>query len=516
MDAMTGGGIAAFGVMAMFLFNAFKNEDEAAPEPEHGNVHGGSAVAATVDEVLAQGLSCKSPGGFFIAAVRSLKDTAVHWLRYQKELGCLVFGGPGTGKGVGFVIPTILDRDKTTPESLLVFDPAAQNIEVTGPYLQSVGYRVVYSSLVAEHAATLREKFGPPLSMNALATVDLNDPLAEVTITHMAGVLVPVQADAKNSYFSGSAQNLVASTGIWLRETDANASWPKVAELLHGSAWDMNQMFAAMKQSRNAKVRATANQWFREIDPETKKLQGNPTEGMRDVLSTARRELEFLLNGAISDMFSGAFDFATMKRERTAYFLILPDGESESVKKCAYLVLQTAKQALMTPGGFSILWLLDEMCAALPSSGADLIKDAAALVRKYRIRIAGICQSWAQLEDWCGNDVKANALRSMFGAAIYYGANDNTSIAHIMRECGQSTIWEPASNPLHAAGLEGNSGPMGVPLFQPEEIRAMIPEQKQIINLIGAKKVCLLPRTSYRTLPELRARAAEDPYHKNQ
>lgn len=514
MDAaMLGGGIAVAGVMAMFVRDALKDSDSAS-EPEHFNVKGGAAVAQTLEQVEAQGLTSKNPGGFFIAAVQAVKEKTARLLRYQKELGCLVFGAPGTGKGIGVIIPSILDRDKSTNESLLVFDTAAQNLHTTGGYLQSIGVRVLYSNLVGMHGHALRAKFGAPLSMNPLGTVDLHDPLIDITISETAGVLVPVKDSDKAPHFAGTAQQLAAAVALWLRETEGDkATWVRVSQLIHQAPWDMNQMFAAMKQSRFASVNATAALWYLEVDPETGKLKGTPTEGMRDVLTTARRELQFLLNGAIADMFSGDFDFATMKQERAAYFLVLPDSESEAIKKCGYLVLRTAKQALMTPGGLHVLMILDEMAAALPPAGAKLVQDIAALVRKYRIRIAGICQSWSQFQDWCGDAVKADALRGLFGAAIYYGANDNTSIQHIMQECGQFTTWTPGTNPLHEAGINGNSAPLGVPLFQPEDIRAMIAEEKQIINLIGARKCVVLPRGNYRFIPELHARAAEDIYH---
>lgn len=516
MDIATiGGGIAVAGVMAMFVRDAMKDNDNAS-EPEHFNVKGAAAVAQTLEEVEAQGLTSTRPGGFFIAAVQAVKEKAARLLRYQKELGCLVFGAPGSGKGVGFVIPSILDRDKSTQESMLVFDTAAQNLHTTGGYLQLIGVRVLYSNLVGMHGQSLRAKFGAPVCMNPLGAVDLNDPLIDIIISETAGVLVPVKDSDKAPHFAGTAQQLAAAVALWLRETEGDkATWVRVSQLIHQAPWDMNQMFAAMKQSRFASVNATAALWYLEVDPDTGKLKGTPTEGMRDVLTTARRELQFLLNGAITDMFSGDFDFATMKNERAAYFLVLPDSESEAIKKCGYLVLRTAKQGLMTPGGFPVLMILDEMCAALPPAGAKLVQDIAALVRKYRIRIAGICQSWAQFQDWCGgsNAVKADALRGLFGAAIYYGANDNTSIQHIMQECGYFTTWTPGTNPLHEAGINGNSAPMGVPLFQPEDIRALISEEKQIINLIGARKCCLLPRANYRHIRELRARAAEDIYH---
>lgn len=522
MDAaIIGGGLAAAAVMAGFVKQALRDQPPTEPDPR--GVHGDASVARTEKEVLQAGLTNKKPGGFYISHVMG-------GLRFQQETGCLVFGGPGTGKGVGFVITTLLDRDRTTRESILCYDPACQNLFVTGPYLQSIGYRVIYSNLIAEHSAKLRQQFGPPVKMNPLTTLRLDHPLIDIEIGETAGLLVPVKADDKQPHFAQTAQQLAAAVGLWLRETDGDkATWPKVAELIHQSPAALNAMFAGMLSSRFPTVRACGALWHREIDD--KGAMKNSTEGQREVLTTCRRALAFLLNGAIADMFSGtgpdAYNFVEMKRQRTAYFLVLPETNNDSLQKCGALVLQTAKQALMAVQGteaatlsgaesLKVLWILDEMAAALPSAASTMIQNSAALLRKYKIRIAGISQSWSQFECWAGGAQKADALRGLFGAAIYYGANDNTSIAHIMQECCHYTDWQPSTNPLAEAGVEGTTGAIKVPLFHPEDIRGMISQGRQIISLIGSRQIVVLPRANYRAIPQLKARAAADPYHPEQ
>lgn len=519
--AVIAGGAAAFMVMIGLVKNALLS-DQPTIAPDNRGVYGDGSIARTEKEVLACGLSNKKPGGFYISDVMG-------GLRFQQETGCLLFGGPGTGKGVGFVITSILDRDKTTPESMLCYDPAAQNIIVTGKFLQSIGYRVIYSNLIAEHAPRLLKQFGPPVKMNPLTTFSsLDQPLIDIEVGETAGLLVPVKADDKQPHFAQTAQQLAAAVGLYLRETEGDkATWPKVAELIHQSPAALNTMFAGMLSSRFPTVRACGALWHRELDD--KGAMKNSTEGQREVLTTCRRALSFLLNGAIADMFSGsgpeAYNFVDMKRQRTAYFLVLPETANDSLQKCGALVLQTAKQALKALQGteeaalsrgdsLTVLWLLDEMAAALPpAGGAELIQQSAALLRKYRIRIAGISQSWAQFECWAGGAQKADALKGLMGAAIYYGANDNTSIAHIMQECGSYTDWAPSTNPLDEVGVEGKTGAIKVPLFHAEDIRAMISEGRQIISLIGSRQIVVLPRANYRAIPQLKARAAADPYH---
>jgi type IV secretory pathway TraG/TraD family ATPase VirD4 len=395
-------------------------------------------------------------------------------------------------------------------------DPAAQNVLVAGPYLKTIGYRVVYSNLSGKFDAELRQQFGPSLRMNPLASVDINHPHADLEISETASVLVPLKDGDRNPFFAGTAQQLAAGVAIWLRETEGEtATWVKVGTSIHGSPSDMNSMFALMKNSRFATVRATAAQWCLGLDD-----KGNiktPPQGMADVLSTARRELQFLMNDGIADMFSAnEFDFASMKKTRTAFFFVMPDSDNDSLKKCSYLLLRTAKRAQMTPGGLNVLWLLDELCTSLPTAAAQLIQKDAAQIAKYRIRIGGVCQSWSQFLIWCGGPIQADALRSMMGAAIFYGANDETSVKKIMAEAGRYTVWTPGTNPLHEAGIGGNAGSMGVPLFQPEDLHAMISEKKQIVFLIGARQVVVLPRSSYLSVPALKARAALDAFHTQQ
>lgn len=523
MDAaIVAGGAAACAVMAGFVKNALRHEPPTEPDPR--GVHGDASIARTEQEILHCGLTNKKPGGFYISHVMG-------GLRFQQETGALVFGGPGTGKGVGFVITTLLDRDRTTPESILCYDPAAQNIFVTGPYLQSIGYRVIYSNLVAEHTPRLLQQFGPPVRMNPLTTMSLDHPLIDIEVGETAGLLVPVKPDDKQPHFAQTAQQLAAAVALWLRETeDDKATWVKVAELIHQTPAALNTMFAGMLSSRFPTVRACGALWHREIDD--KGAMKNSTEGQREVLTTCRRALSFLLNGAIAQMFSGtgpeAYNFVDMKRQRTAYFLVLPETNNDSLQKCGALVLQTAKQALKALQGteeaalsrgdsLTVRWLLDEMAAALPpAGGAELMQQVAALLRKYKIRIGGICHSWAQFECWAGGAQKADALRGLFGAAIYYGANDNTSIAHIMQECGSYTDWAPSTNPLDEVGVDGKTSAMKIPLVHPEDLRGMISQGMQIISLIGSRQIVVLPRANYRQIAQLKARAAADPYHPEQ
>lgn len=505
LGAILGG---ALGLTAFAWYALFRKPEPDVPR-NHGGVHGTATTAQTLDQLREAGLTDKQPGGFFISELKGGRR-----FRLQDDTGVLVFGGPGTKKGVGFVIPTLLDRTRTSGlESILCYDPAGQNLCVTGEYLRSIGYEVVYMTPGGVLDDELRDRFGEPVGINPLGHTNMASTLAQMEINNVAGVMVPTKPGDSHPFFVGMGQRLTGVTGMWAATTLGDqATWPHVAELLHQSNFALNKMYGEFRKNDIKTVRLLGDALELTLDKDGKLM--TQTEGMRSVLDTMRRELGFLLIDGIEKMFTGNFRVATMKQKRTALFLVFPEaGDNDALQKCAYVVLSHLISELAKPGGLPVLVPIDELCASLPQAAAKLIFRQAALLRKFKIRIGGVAQSPAQFVDWCGGETAANALRGLM-SAIYYGANDPISLAQIQREAGQYTIWNPTTDIEAELGIQGGVSPIGRPLFFPEQIRAMIRNNEQLVFLNGSERVVHLPRVSYRDIPELKARAGEDPYHR--
>lgn len=440
---------------------------------------------------------------------RSELRHALHWLRFDQETGgAIIVAPPGTGKGAGVLIPTLLTD---TVHSKFVIDPAGQNGAVTIPWLRKSGHTIrVYSVTGETPDATAK-----PSQCNPLGGQDLNDPKTQTRTRNQAGIVSPKREGGNQEFFSSGAQEVVGSGGLFALETlGAAASWPKVAELLHQPPHLLNDWFGAMRRSRFLSVRATGNKFYVPLDDDGKP-RGALTTALRNVIETVQTETAFLLDGAIAHLFDGVpSGFAPMKRDLCASFIVAPETASEGQQKAVHLLLETAKADLQTPGGRSVLVLADEACAALPAAAAQTFQSFYALSRKHRIKAVMVAQSWPQLVTWAGSADKANALKASAGLVMFMGSNDPVTSAYVRNDlAGKFTIYAPNSKPGAALGIDGGTAPIGVELYDDNALRGMQRHGGALLFLLGSRRVVPVTVTPYYRIPELAARAAPDPFH---
>jgi type IV secretory pathway TraG/TraD family ATPase VirD4 len=439
---------------------------------------------------------------------RSELRRAMHWLRFDQETGgAIIVAPPGTGKGAGVLIPTLLTD---AVHSKLVVDPAGQNGAVTIPWLRKTGHTIrVYSVTGETPNAT-----ATPSQCNPLGGQELNDPKTQTRTRNQAGIVSPKREGGNQEFFSSGAQEVVGSGGLFGLETlGAAASWPKVAELLHQPPHLLNDWFGAMRRSRFLSVRATGNKFYVPLDDDGKP-RGALTTALRNVIETVQTETAFLLDGAIAHLFDGApSGFAAMKRDLCAGFIVAPETASEGQQKAVHLLLETAKADLQTPGGRQVLVLADEACAALPAAAAQTFQSFYALSRKHKIKAVMVAQSWPQLVTWAGGTEKANALKASAGLVMFMGSNDPITSAYIRNEAGKFTIYAPNSKPGAEIGIDGGTAPIGVELYDDNALRAMQRNGGALLFLLGSRRVVPVTVTPYYRIPELAARAAPDPFH---
>lgn len=491
--------------------------------PDHHDVAGAAAVAATLEQIKEAKLSVGSDGGFFlgtwpIKTWRTFKDRygrvqhelcrVVHWLRFDQETGgVLLFAPPGSGKGTCFVLTTLLSNLRDT---FVCIDPASQNIAVSKAWLEKSGVEVHRFDPTGMQS----ELLGPLAQCNPLGSKDINSPTIETELHEDAAIIVRIREGDNQSYFSAAAQVLFFAVALFMLEIHgAKATYAMVADMLHLPIERLNDLFSDMTRSRFPSVRNIAHKFFVPFDDEGRPLR-YLTTAMLNVIENAQQDSSFLSTSSIARMFGGnGVDFADGKKRRAAYFVCVPEAESVVMQKCVHLLLATMKRQLCTKGGLWVNWIIDEMCSSLPSSAKELVLSLANTARKFRNRLAGICQSYPQYLEWCGNAHAAHALRAAIGGCLYHGANDPETIAEIQREAGQRTVWQPSTAPLAEYGIDGATTPIGVDLLTPEALRDQLRDGMQTIFLLGSRRCVIAPRTPYFQIPELASRASPDPYH---
>lgn len=490
----------------------------------HGNAKGEASIAQNWAELKEAGrkagLTWGRSGGLFLSAVE-VEPERLRLIRLQGELGGIFISPPGGGKTTGFVMNTIADGIRAAragrPQSYLLGDPAAQLLLAWGRPLQEAGFRVEYFNVEGVEDAAVRAKFGTPARRNPLGAIDLNAPNAEAKIAAQAGIICPVSGQERSPFFPRGGQWLGGNVGYFFREVyGAKATWCMVAEFLRSSEHNQNAVYDAMRLSRSARVRACGSEWYRQPD----RFGALPpySEGRRDQLATACNEFAFLLSAPVMETFGGDGDgdFASMKREPCATFLIASDTPGDDLQKCNQLLLSMGKEELTRIGGdLTVDVILDDVGATTRKGGdaATMIGAWAAVARKFKVRISTIFQDWNQFVLWCGSKEAALSLRAQMAALAFLGANDPESIAVVMREGGEYTIFSPSNDPMRNAGMDGGVGVDGKPLFSPEDIRGCLESGHMIVFLIGSRKTVVLPIVPYFQIPEFAALADDDPYH---
>lgn len=522
LGALIGGGLV--------LWEEFKAaaKPEVPFDPETrdaGGVFGTAEAATTMAHLVEAGLSHgDDANGLFVGTwttesvvivkqrfrkARSELRRAMHWLRFEGENGgAIIIAPPGTGKGACVFIPTAL-TDRT--HSKLYLDPAAQDAIVCIPALLASGHKVTVYNLSGKFA----DRLPPPSQCNLMAGKDPNLDETETEFRNTAGIIAPKHTGGNAEHFSAGGQDIVGSIGLHCLEIfGASASWAKAAEWLHQSPPRLNEVFRSMvEKSRFASVRATGARYYCPVDDKGKPQRFLNT-ALQNVIETAQTETTFLLTGAIAHLFGGKTGgFADMKATLSARFFIVQESPSDGMRKAIHLLLEAAKADLQTPGGFPVLVMADEACAALPEPAAKTFQSLYSLSRKHRIKTVMVAQSLPQAIAWCGGVENFNALKASCGAIVFAGSNDPITSAYIRNEAGKYTIFSPSSKPGAEVGLDGGTSPIGVELFDDNALRAMQRNRGALVFLMGSKRVVPVTWTPYFRIPALAARAAPDPYH---
>jgi type IV secretion system protein VirD4 len=134
---------------------------------------------------------------------------------------------PGGGKGVGFVIPNLLQY----PESCVVLDPKLENWEITAGYRKSVlGQKCYLFSPDAEACSGFRSHCWNPLDYIDRSPVEM---LGSVKI--VTSILIPTPSGENQSFFI-SAQNLVNGVIMYLMETpEETRNMTRVLQILRAN-----------------------------------------------------------------------------------------------------------------------------------------------------------------------------------------------------------------------------------------------------------------------------------------
>jgi type IV secretion system protein VirD4 len=331
-----------------------------------------------------------------------------------------------TGKGATMLVNALL----SWRGSCICIDPKAENAAITAHGRRRFGRVYILNpfGMLPEALAGM-----PPARLNPMDILDLHSPAFHAVCDKIASALVWDEGQ-NGIHFTIAARALVAGVIAALKRhgktTEQNLA--AVARVINGDIQGFCR--GTVKQTRDPFIADKLSR-FAYADPESREVQ--------DVIATARTQLAFIGNAAISQSLSGSdFRFSDLKRQPgTTVYICLPLHLLDVSDKYFRLILEIALADLLGEGQQGkkarVLAIVDEMAQLGPHMKS--LENAMGMAAGA----AGL-QLWCVLQD-------LSQLKGMFpqtwetfiqncGVTTWFGARDQTTREYVSKLSGTTEV----------------------------------------------------------------------------
>ncbi|WP_249362206.1 type IV secretory system conjugative DNA transfer family protein [Pseudomonas aeruginosa] len=324
------GGAASIGAAAV----------QAASAPGAQPVTHGSARWGTVAEIRQAGhlVAPGKPAGFALGRVADAPAGLDQRFRFT---GHVVTVAPtGSGKGIGAVIPNLLDY----PGSALVLDVKGENAAVTARARRALGQAVHVVDPFAVNG-------DGAAAFNVLDRLDVWNPDCVSESATLADCLVIGSEKAESKFFDESAKNLLQGLMLHVVSLDEpeRRNLGELRRLLttgEGEFFDLLGMMAADETAAFGIPARAANT-----------IMGMADKARGDVISTARTHTAFLDDPRIAAALSRSdFDLSAIKSELMTVFLVMPANRIGPNARFLRLFVGSIIAAITSSKGFGEQW----------------------------------------------------------------------------------------------------------------------------------------------------------------
>lgn len=392
---------------------------------------------------------------------------------------------PGTGKGVGEVIPNALSY----PDSMVINDPKFENWEITSGFRAAAGHKVFRFS--PERLETHR--WNPLLSIS-------KDPLYRLgDIRTLASVLF-VSSNEKNQEWYTKAANVFTAILLYLIETPAMPlTLPQAYEVASlGSA--MGAWAQQVIQARSNGPDALSAETLRELNG-VSEASKNKSSGWSTTADIVRDVLSMYAEKTVAWALSGNdIDFSKARQEKTTVYFSMSE---ESLKKFGPLMnlfftqaIRQNSKPLPEHGGhcadgtlkykYQLALMMDEFAIM---GRMEIMETAPALTRGAGLRYFIIFQGKDQIRAVYGTE-KGNAIMKAFHIEIVFAPGDIELAKEYSTRLGNKTV-RVRSQSLGKRNLSDrnqtdNYSDQASPLMLPQDINEL-PYDQQLVFVQGTK-----------------------------
>jgi type IV secretion system protein VirD4 len=399
---------------------------------------------------------------------------------------------PGTGKGVGEVIPNLLSY----PDSMVVNDPKFENWDITSGFRKAAGHKVFRFS--PERLETHR--------WNPLASISRDHLYRLGEIRTMASVLF-VSDNPKNQEWYNKAGNVFTAVLLYLMETPGMPCTLPQAYEIGSLGTGMGAWAQQVIDQRSSGKEALSAETLRELggvlEASKNKSSGWSTTAdiVRDVLSMyAEKTVAWAVSG--DENSPDNIDFSKVREERTTIYFSVTEG---SLKKYGPLMnlfftqaIRLNSKVLPEQGGhcadgtlrykYQLALMMDEFAIM---GRMEIMETAPALTRGAGLRFFLIFQGKDQIRATYGEEA-ANGIMKAIHNEIVFAPGDIKLAEEYSRRLGNTTVRvqnQSLNRQRHEIGARGQTDSFSEqprPLLLPQEVNEL-PYDKQLIFVQGTK-----------------------------
>jgi type IV secretion system protein VirD4 len=389
-------------------------------------------------------------------------------LMLRGQQGVVLAAPPRAGKGVGVVIPNLLNW----PDSVICVDIKRENWTLTAGFRAQSGQACFLFDPFAEDGRTAR--WNPFFYVSP-------DPLKRVNdLQRIAEMLYPDPPNV-DPFWTASARSLFLGIALYLFETP---SLPKtIGEVL--------------RQGMASDDEGFGHHWKRIIEGRSKgkfPLSPQCVRALYDVIDLApvtassirktfTSRLDLWLNPILDAATSGNdFDLRELRRRRTSIYVGVNPDDLHRLRPVLSLFFQQAigLQTRALPEHdptlkLQVLMMLDEFAAL---GRIPIIAEAVSYLPGYNVRVVLVIHTPAQLREVYGVNGAETMLKSL-AARIVFAPKDYPDAREISDELGVTTVRaRTVSKPLFDLSDSKGRRSMSVseqrrPLLLPQEVKAL-------------------------------------------
>jgi type IV secretory pathway TraG/TraD family ATPase VirD4 len=470
--------------------------DREAPST-HGTAHFSEAEEATAAHHLAPSAPLDAFSLGWLRGTGHLPDG-----RFRQDGHILTCAPTGAGKGIGAVIPNLLDY----PGSAFVLDFKGENYAITARARREAGQDVF-----------LIDPFGitgaPSHGMNWLDALNPEDPDVVALAGAMAEMLVVSTGRETDPHWIETARELLRGLLIYVAGLAAERrSMSELRTILTGSEDEWAEVLADMLADPLRGQRIVARTATTHLN--------RPEKERGSVLSTLVRHTAWLDDPRLARAFSRHdFDLRDLKRRRMTVYLALPPDRLRACLGFVRGFIGLALDAMTTTQGKPaqrVAFFLDEFGQL---GRMDSLTDNITLLRGYGAQFWLFVQDLSQLKAvyprW--QSFLANTTQQFFGTADYDTAK------YLSDALGQFTIRYRTSSQSSQTGFSirpgsGSTGSgehlQGRSLMTPDEVMRLGPTRP--IVMISGEAPYLLDRLNYLEDAPYTGRFDPNPMHQAQ